>query len=246
MRTIVAFGMIAFLCFLTHAAVGADIRVLTPRAGATVLQALQSGYQKQTGDSLVITLDSGPNLVTKVEKGDPFDILIAGTPIINAEIAKGLLVADTRSSLFSSSLGIIVRAGAPKPDIQSVDKLKETLLAAKSIAFLKGVNGVESIIQRLGLTERLASTLRPQTRDIVSDLVASGEVELGITAVTQAFTTSGVELVGRLPAEVQFTIHFVAAVSAKSAAMERARALVGYLSGLEAKRVVRSQGLDPD
>src|SRR5437588_312405 len=115
--TILAAGIIPVWCLLTQAAAGGEIRVFTPRAGATVLQELQSDYQKQTGDTLVITLDSGPNLVAKVEKGEPFDILIAGAPIINAEIAKGLLVADTRKNLFRSSLGIIVRAGAPKPDV---------------------------------------------------------------------------------------------------------------------------------
>jgi ABC-type molybdate transport system substrate-binding protein len=76
--------------------------------------------------------------------------------------------------------------------------------------------------------------------------VASGDVELGITAVAQAFTTPGVELVGRLPAAAQFTIHFVAAVGSNSAAAERSRALIGYLSGPEAIRVIKSQGLDPE
>ena len=66
--------------------------MFTPRAGATIIQKLQSDYQRQTGDTLLITLDSGPNLAAKVEKGEPFDILIAGAPIINAEIAKGLLI----------------------------------------------------------------------------------------------------------------------------------------------------------
>ena len=239
-------GVTTVWCLLMQAAAGAEIRVFTPRAGATVLMQLQSDYQKQTGDMLIIMSDSGPNLVAKVEKGEPFDILIAGAPIINAEIAKGSLVADTRKNIFRSSLGIIVRAGAPKPDIGSVDKLTEALLAARSIAFLKGVNGVESIVKQLGLEERLKATLRPQTRDVVSDLVASGEVDLAITAVTQAFTTSGVELVGRLPAEAQFTIQFVGAVGTNSTAAEQARALLGYLSSPEAMRAITSQGLDVD
>jgi molybdate transport system substrate-binding protein len=244
-----AFLIVSFTatwCVLTQAVSAAEIRVFTPRAGATVLRALQSGYEKQTGDSLAITLDSGPNLVAKVEKGEPFDILIAGVPIINAEIAKGLLAADTRKNIFRSRLGLIVRAGGRKPEIGSVAKLKEALLAAKSIAFLQRVNGVEDILKQLGLDEPLKATLRPQTRDIVSDIVASGEVDLGITAVTQAFTTSGVELAGRLPPEVQFTIQFVAAVGADSKAAENARALIDYLSSPEAKQVITSQGLDLD
>ena len=138
-----------------------------------------------------------------------------------------------------------MRSGSPKPDIGSVDKLKEALLSAKSIAFLKGVNGVESILKHLDVDEQLKSTLRPQTRDIVSDLVARGEVDLAITAVTQAFTTSGVELAGRLPAEAQFTIQFVAAVGKTSTVAERAGALINYLSRPEATEVITSQGLDP-
>src|SRR5947207_2420916 len=78
-RTSLAIGMIAVSCVLAQAAGAVEIRVFTPRAGATVLQKLQADYEKQTGDTLVITLDSGPNLVAKVERGEPCDILIAGT-----------------------------------------------------------------------------------------------------------------------------------------------------------------------
>jgi molybdate transport system substrate-binding protein len=246
-RTMLAFGVIAvWTSLLVHAAAGAEIRVFTPRAGATVLEAVRSDFQKQTGDTLAITLDSGPNLVARVEKGEVFDVLIAGAPIINAETAKGLLAAETRTSLFRSSLGLIARTGAAKPDVGSVEKLKEALSAAKSIAFLRDVNGVEGVMQRLGLDESLKDALRPQARDIVSDLVARGDVELGITAVTQAYTTPDVELIGRLPPTAQFTIHFVAAVGANSGTAARARALVAYFSSEAAMRVIRSQGLDPD
>src|SRR5690349_3511321 len=115
-RTRLAVGTIVIPCLLMQAASGGEIRVFTPRAGATVLEKLQANYQRQTSDILAITVDSGPNLVAKVERREPFDILIAGAPIINTEIAKGLLAAETRKNLFRSSLGLIARAGTPKPD----------------------------------------------------------------------------------------------------------------------------------
>jgi molybdate transport system substrate-binding protein len=81
--------------------------------------------------------------------------------------------------------------------------------------------------------------------DISAELVAKGEVELGIVAATQAFTTAGVELAGLLPAEIEISTEFAGAISAASANPDAARGLLGFLTGPKAKETIRAQGMEP-
>ena len=97
-----------------------------------------------------------------------------------------------------------VRAGTPKPDISTVDGFRRALLNAKSIAFLQVGSGIhlEGVVARLGISEAIESkTLRPDA-DIVSELVGTGEVEIGMVVISQILTTPGVDLVGPLPSEL--------------------------------------------
>jgi molybdate transport system substrate-binding protein len=140
-----------------------------------------------------------------------------------------------------------VRAGAVKPDISSVEAFKRVLLEAKSIAFLRVGSGIHvaGLVERLGIADAIkAKVTRPES-DIVSELVAKGEVELGIVVITQILTTTGVELVGPLPSEVQSYVTFTGAVSATSKAPEAARQLITFLTGATARPVMRKQGMEP-
>src|SRR5205085_6938028 len=110
--------------------------------------------------------------------------------------------------------GVEVRAGAPKPKIATVDEFKQALLNAKSIAYLSFA-GVPQLIERIGLTEALKTKSIVPDADIVSELVAKGEVELGIIVITQILTTPGVELVGPLPPELRISSSFAGAISSQ-------------------------------
>jgi len=137
-----------------------------------------------------------------------------------------------------------VRTGVPKPDISSVDAFKRALLSAKSVAYL-AVGGVVELVERLGLTESIKSKVTIPTTDIVSELVAKGEIELGVVVITQILTTPGVELVGPLPPEIQYYTAFVGGISAKSTAPDAARDLIKFLTGPSAVPVIKSQGMEP-
>ena len=153
-------------------------------------------------------------------------------------------MADSRVDLVRSGVGVAVRAGAPKPDISSVEAFKRALLTAKSIAYLPTA-GVPQLVERLGLGDSTkAKTTVPGT-DIVCELVAKGEIELGVVVITQIVTTAGVELAGPLPAEIQFYTTFTAGVSANSKAPEAARDLIRFLTGPAALPVIKAQGMEP-
>jgi molybdate transport system substrate-binding protein len=111
----------------------------------------------------------GPELVAKLDAGEPFDLLITGAPGIDALIGRGKLIADTRIDLFRSGMGVLGRPGASKPDISSSERLKQALLAARSVVYLKQVNRVEELIERLGLSQTLSARTIATTSDNVAE-----------------------------------------------------------------------------
>jgi molybdate transport system substrate-binding protein len=192
-----------------------ELRVFCPRGVATVLGEIGPQFEQRTGYKLVLTVEVASALGRRVDAGEPFDVFAGTPPQVAAFIKDGKLIADTRVGLVRSGIGVEVRAGSPKPDISSVEALKRALLDAKSIGYLKqGASGVyvASMIDRLGIADAVKSKVTRPDADIVSELVAKGEIELGMVATTQILTSPGVELVGPLPAELQSYVTFAGAV----------------------------------
>jgi molybdate transport system substrate-binding protein len=195
----------------------ADIKILSTRAVKTILDKIGPQFEGDTGHRLNVSSDIALNNVRRVMAGEPFDLLIASPRQIDDLVKSGKIRAETRTSLVRSGIGVEVKAGAPKPEIGTLEAFKSALLTAKSVGYLKeGQSGVylHSLFQRMGIAEALApKTVRPDT-DVVSELVAKGEIELGLVVITQILTTPGVELVGPIPQEIQSYITFVAGISA--------------------------------
>lgn len=226
----------------------AAIKVLTTRAIATVLDETGAEFERAAGHKLNVTSDIAIRMVRRIRAGESFDVLVASPEQIDALVKEGKVIAETRTALARSGIGVEVRAGAPKPDISSVEAFKRALLNAKSIAYLKeGQSGIylDDLLKRLGLAEALKSKVVRPDSDTVSELVAKGEVELGLVVVTQILTTRGVELVGPLPPEVQSYVVFAAGVSTDSRAPAAAKELIKFLTGPRAIAVMRSQGMQP-
>jgi len=182
--------------------------------------------------------------VRRIDGGETFDVIAVPLPVLDTLIKNGKVAADSKSNLARSGYGVAVRAGAPKPDIGSVEAFKAALLKAKSITYLP-VPGVPQLIDRLGLEDAIAPKVTIPDTDTSSELVARGQIELGVLAVTQMFTTPGVELVGPLPPEIQFYTSFGGAVSATSKAPDAARNLLNFLRGPTAIPVIKAQGMEP-
>ena len=135
---------------------------------------------------------------------------------------------NSRSNLARSGTGVEVRTGAPKPDVSAVEAFKR--------AYLR-VCGVPQLVGRLAIADAITKVTILDT-DAVSELVANGELELGVVVIAQILTTPGVELVGPLPSEIKFYTMFVSGTSA-------ARDLIKYLAGPVAIPVNKSQGMEP-
>jgi len=240
-------GLIALFCGQAGPANAPGIKVWTARAIATVLAEVGPQFESATGHKLAISSDLPDAFLRRANAGEPFDILISGSAPVDAWIKDGKIIAETRTDVARSAIGVGVRAGARKPDISSVEAFKRALLEAKSIAYLKVGSGVymAGLLKRLGIAEAINSKVTRPDSDIVTELVAKGEVELGIVVITQILTTPGVELVGPLPPEIQSYVTFTAGISAKSKSPEAARDLIKFLTGPTATPVIKAQGMEP-
>jgi molybdate transport system substrate-binding protein len=227
----------------TAPAVAAEIKIMTARAGATVLEKIAPGFERATGHKITVVTGFGPSLAKAIDAGQPFDILIAGPPIIDRLATDGKISAGTRTILLRGGMGVEVRAGAPKPDVGSTEAFRRTLLNAKSIGYLR-VNRVAEVIEKLGLTDVIAPKLVTPEADTVSELVAKGELELGIVLTSQILTTPGVDFVGPLPPELQYEFSFAAGIGSQSKDPAAAKELLDFFRTPASILVIQSQGME--
>ena len=183
----------------------------------------------------------------RIEAGETFDVAILLPPLIEDLIKQGKIAAGTRTDIARSGMGVGVRAGAPKPDIGSVEAFKRALLNAKSVAYSKeGASGVyfKGLLERLGIVEQMNPKLMPTPADTLAKVVPSGEAEMIVVPIS-VILVPGAELVGPLPSELQTYINFVAGVSAGAKETEAARALIKFLTAPAAVPVLRAKGMEP-
>ena len=226
------------------AANAADLKIFASRAIATVLEKVGPEFEKTSGHKLHVLMGLSTELVGRINANEPFDVIAVPPPVLDRLIKSGKVAANSKTLLLRSANGVLVRAGAPKPDVSTVEALKRALLQAKSITYLP-VPGVPQLIERLGLKDAIASKVTMPKGDTSAELVAKGEVELAIIAITQAYTVPGVALAGPLPPEIQFYTTFGGAVSASSQAPEAAQALLKFLKSPTAIAVIKEQGMEP-
>jgi len=240
--SLVACGVLALIS--QTAATAAELKIFASRAVATVLEKIGPEFEKNSGYKLNVTMGLSAELVGHINANEAFDVIAVPPPVLDGLIKNGKVAADSKTNLVRSAYGVLVRAGAPKPDVSSVEALKRALLEAKSITYLP-VPGVPQLIERLGLKDAIASKVTIPKSDTSAELVAKGEVELAIVAITQAYTTSGVALAGPLPPEVQFYTVFGGAVSTNSQAPDVALALLKFLKSPTAIPVIKEQRMEP-
>lgn len=223
-----------------------EIHVWTTRAIATVLTQVGPEFERTTGFRLRVMSDLPPAFARRAAAGEPFDLLISGSATVDEWIRAGRVVAVTRADLARSGIGVAVRVGARKPDIADLEAFRRAMMRAESIAYLRVGSGLylDSLFGRLGLADEIGAKARRPAGDSVAVLVARGEVDLGLVVITQILTTSGVELAGPLPREIQSYVTFTAAVSTRARVPASAGQLIRFLQGPAAARVLLAQGME--
>jgi len=188
------------------------------------------------------------SIPNRLKRGEVADIVIVADTLLQQFIEDGLVLAESRQPLARSSIGIAVRAGAPKPDISSVDALRRTLLQAKSIAYSASVSGqylTTELCQRLGIADEVLSKSRLiGGGERTGAVVARGEAEIAFQQVSELLPVPGIAHITPLPPEVQKVSVFSAGVAATSRDAELARSVIKFLASAEAAPAITKSGLE--
>jgi molybdate transport system substrate-binding protein len=249
--TVLSAAILLMAAGAPRGAAAAEIKVLTAGAFKQVLLMLVPDFEKQTGHKVVVQNDTVGALAKRIEGGEVFDLAVLTPAAVNDLSSKGKFVAGSRTNLGRVGVGVVVREGAPKPDISSVDAFKKALLAAKSVAYIDPAAGGSSGIYVAGLLDRLgvAAEVKPKAKLIpggaVAEHIARGEAELGIHQISEILPVKGVTLVGPLPADIQNYTIYAAGLGAHGKQSEAAKALLKTLSGPAAADVLKSKGMEP-
>jgi molybdate transport system substrate-binding protein len=244
-RAVVSFLVCVLFLWTSHSAAhSAELKIFASRAIFTLLAEIGPEFEKSAGHKLTVITGLSSEFIGRINAGETFDVIAVPPLVLDGLIKSDKVAADSKTNLARTAWGVVVRAGAPKPDISSLEAFKRALLNAKSITYLP-VPGVPQIIERLGLKDAIASKVTIPNTDISSELVAKGEIELGVLPITQVYTTAGVELVGPLPPEIQFYSAFGGAASTTSKAPDAARDLLTFLRGPTAMSGIKTQGMEP-
>jgi molybdate transport system substrate-binding protein len=233
------------LMVLPVAAEAAEIKVMYPPPLRTMLAELIPQFERTSGHKLAVTYESSWLLVERIRKGETPDVAFLTARQADDLIGEGKMVR--RIDVASSSIGLAVRAGAPKPDIGSVEAFKRTLLAAKSFARNEGADSgvfMSGLLDRLGLAEAMKPKTTLVRQGFVAELVAKGEVELAAQQMPELMAIAGVDATP-LPAEIQHTIVFSAAIAAVPHSPEAVEELVKFLASPTAVPVIKAKGLTP-
>jgi molybdate transport system substrate-binding protein len=230
-----------------------DIHVMITGAMAGAMRDLQPRYEQASGNKLILSW--GPSSGTtkdaipmRLQNGETPDVLIMVAPSFEKLVQEGKFVAASRIDIARSLVGVGVREGAPKPDVSSVDALRNALLAAKSIGYSEGASGVyvsSQLLTKLGIAEQVVSRMKKITGELVGDAIARGEVEIGLQQVSELKAVQGVSFVGPLPEAVQNASVISVAVAQNAKEPQAAKSLAEFLSSRDAAASLVKSGLDP-
>jgi molybdate transport system substrate-binding protein len=239
--------MAAPFVLLTTIANAAEIKVISTIGVKMALPEIIAAFEQASGHKVTITYGTAAVLKTDILEGKTGgDVAILTAQVIDDLLKEGRL-AGSKVDLAKSGSGFGVKAGGPKPDVSTAQALKQTLLAAKTIGYSpRGATGPVFI----GITEKLgiAEQVKPKlvgVAGVVGELIAKGEIEIGVQQIPELMDVAGVEVAGPFPPEFQVITTFSAGLDAKAKEAEAANALIKFLSGPAAAKVYKSKGLDP-
>jgi molybdate transport system substrate-binding protein len=235
------------LPLLAGQAPAAELKVSSTTALKTVLEELGPQFEKKTENNLSFSIGPTAVLKTRIEQGAAFDVAILTVASTDDLAKQGKIIPATRTAIAHAGIGIAVHKGAPKPDISTTDAFRRALLNAKSIGFTaQGASAasIQTIFQKLGI----ATELKPKIKLLdgpAGAAVAKGEVEIGLTQISEILPYADDELVGPLPADIQVYTNFSAGVATASKEADAAKALIRFLSAPSVAPVFKAKGMEP-
>lgn len=230
----------------------AELHVMSSGGFTAAYKLLGPKFASQTGNTLDTAL--GPSMgkspeaiPNRLARGEPADAVIMVGYALDDLIKQGKVISGSRVELADSRIGMVVREGAARPDISSVEGLKQVLLHAKSIAYSDSASGVyieRELFKKLGIEEQVKPKAKMIPRIPVASVVANGEYEIGFQQVSELLPVPGAIFVGKIPESLQSVTRFAAGIPVGAQHPKEAKALLDYLASPEAQADVKSTGLD--
>jgi molybdate transport system substrate-binding protein len=226
-----------------------EIRVMSGGAPKELFAVLTPKFEQQTGHKVKFDYVLIPALREKIAAGEKADVLVMPVPILDGFAKDGKVRADARASFGTVAISVIVKEGAAKPDISTVDKFREALLAARSIVHAtpgKTPSGIHmgKVLEQLGITDAIAKkVVHKPALEGGAELVANGQAEIGIYPASEVVEVKGVTIVGPLPPGIDLTILYGgAAMTGTSAA---AADFVKFMAAPENRAAWKHAGFEP-
>jgi molybdate transport system substrate-binding protein len=233
-------------------AAGADIRVLSVGAVQNAVHGLAADFGKESGHRVILTVGSPAVVTQKIKDGEVFDAVIASEAAMDGFDRDGTVNPESRVRLANVGMGVAVRAGAPVPNLATPEAFKQALLAAKSVLYgdptLPNQSGekAEKILAKAGVLDALKPKLRIVPGQAASqEMIAKGEVEMGLYNVSEIPEDKGLKLVGPVPAPLQIVTTYEGGLMSDGAMPEAARAFVRFLASPEARAKWVAAKLEP-
>lgn len=228
-----------------------DITVMVSGAFSTAYRTLVADWEKATGHRVTTisgaSMGNSPTAIpNRLARGEAADAVILARASLDALARDGKVVAGSQVDLARSRIGMAVRAGAPVPDISTVDNFRRALLQARSIVYSESASGVyisTEMFKKLGIADQVAAKSK-RAASPVAETVARGEAELAFQQISELLPVKGVTFAGAIPDGVQRITTFSAGVSASARHAATARQLIAYLSSAPARETIRRTGLE--
>jgi molybdate transport system substrate-binding protein len=240
---------VAMSIVASPAASFAQVKVIISGGFSAAYNKLLPEFEKSSGVTVTTTTGgsqgNGPNTIgNQLRRGVAADVVIMNRAGLNDLIAEHRIVVGTDRDLAQTYLGLAVRTGAPKPDIHSVDAFKQTLLHARSVALDSSTTGIY-ITTRLFPQLGIADEMSKKTTTSGAGSVATGAAEISVQPISEQLPVKGIEIVGKIPDEVQYAAVFSVALVAGSNQLDAARRLIAFLTSDQAADAIRSSGMEP-
>jgi molybdate transport system substrate-binding protein len=245
---------IGFVCALavcaTTGAAAAEIKVLTAGAMQYVVQAVIPDFERQTGNKVMIVSDTVGGLTNRIQSGEAFDVAVMTPAALDTLTMQGKLNGGSRSNLARVGVGVMVKEGAPVPDISTVESLRRALLAAPSVGYTDPAAGGSSgiyfngLIERMGIANEIRAKAKLKAGGAVADFVVSGEAAIGVQQISEIVGYPGVKFIGPLPAEIQNFTTYGAALGSAAPNAAAGRAFLTALSSARAQEEIRRRGME--
>ena len=240
---------LVYLGTLRPAAQVAPLEVFASNGVKAALEALAPEVKRSAGRPIAMRFGTSASIRQAITAGESFDVAILTTEALDELTKTGKIVAGSGAALGRSGIGIGVRAGTMKLDLQTGDSLKHILLAVRSLTYAgDGASrpAITRMLDTFGITDAMKPrTILEQGSIRATARVVQGDADMVITLISEILPISGLELAGPLPFEFQSYVSFAAGVGSGARSAEGARALIAFLSGPDSRPTFAARGIEP-